>query len=60
MEREEWAENILTSDLDALSKVRKLVHLGMDEEEADELVERYQIGQAAPVYYERLDFDYEE
>lgn len=59
MDREEVIGKILTSDVDALSKVRQLVHLGMDEEDADELVERYQIGQMAPVYYERIDFDYE-
>ncbi len=60
MDRRKLVEQILTANKDALSKVRELVHLGMDEEDADDMVEQYQIGQSQPVYYERLDFDYEE
>lgn len=50
----EWAAKILESDLDALAKARKLVALGYDNEEADELVMRSQFGSGHPVYYEQL------
>lgn len=57
MEREELVEQVLLSSLDPVSKVRRIIALGLDEEEASDLVERYQIGQMTPVYYERLHFD---
>jgi hypothetical protein len=50
-------EDILYSNLDAVSKLRKIVDLGYEEEAASEMVEYYQLGQRAPVYYERLNFD---
>lgn len=53
-------EDVLYSDNDALTKVVQIMQLGYDEEVASEMVERYQVGQYAPVYYERLDFDQEE
>ncbi len=53
-------DQILTSQKDPLTKVRQLMHLGVQEEEASELVEQYQIGQAMPVYYERLDVLFDE
>lgn len=57
----EWAAKILESDLDALAKARKLVALGYDNEEADELVMRSQLGSGHPVYYEQLpNADYAE
>jgi hypothetical protein len=56
----EEVEEILLSSLDPVSKVRRIMALGVEEEEANELVERYQIGQMTPVYYERLNFDEDE
>ena len=50
-------EDILYSNLDAVSKLRKLVDMGFEEEAASEMVEHYQLGQRAPVYYERLNLD---
>lgn len=47
-------EEILWRDEDPIAKVQELVDLGMAEEEADEVVERYQIGQLGPVFYEQL------
>lgn len=47
-------EAILWRDDDPISKVQQLVDLGMTEEDADDIVERYQIGQSAVVYYEQL------
>lgn len=49
-------DNILSSNLDPLGKVQHIIKLGFDEEIATEIVERYQSGLRAPVYYERLDF----
>ncbi len=60
MGRENQVEDILTSQKDPLTKVREMIHLGMEEEEATQLVERYQIGQMGPVYYERLDVLFDE
>lgn len=59
LDQEKKVEEALLSDKDPVSKVRQMMKLGMDEEEANEVVARYQIGQAAPVYYERLEFDYD-
>ncbi|HSX41122.1 MAG TPA: hypothetical protein VLF21_00585 [Candidatus Saccharimonadales bacterium] len=50
----QWAAKILDSDLDALAKARKLVALGYDDAEADELVMRSQFAAQQPVYYEQL------
>lgn len=60
LQRERDMEQILLSEQDPVSKVKKIMGLGVDEEEAHEIVERYQIGQMAPVYYERLEFDEED
>lgn len=57
---EKRLEDVLYSDTDPVSKVQQIIGMGYDEEVASEIVERYQIGQHAPVYYERLDFDDEE
>ncbi len=54
--QEKRLEEILFSDLDPVSKVQEIVDLGFDNEVADEIVARYQIGQHTPVYYERLEF----
>lgn len=56
LERERKIETILLSDELPITKVQHIMQLGLDEEAADELVDRYQIGQAAPVYYETLDY----
>lgn len=60
VEEKEDIEAILMSSLDPVSKVRRIMALGVEEEEANDMVERYQIGQMTPVYYERLRFDEEE
>ena len=59
--QERRLEEILNSGADPVTKVRHIIGLGFTEEIADEIVERYELGQHAPVYYERLDFepDYE-
>lgn len=54
--RERAIEEILLSDREPVSKVQEIMTLGIAEDEANDLVERYQIGQMAPVYYERLEF----
>jgi hypothetical protein len=62
-ERERLEEEVLVSNLDPITKVQRLIDMGYDEENAHELVERYQIGALQPVYYERLeldDFDFED
>lgn len=46
--------SILKTDSDPLSKVRQIMRLGFEEEVADDMVERYLLGQPAPVYYEQL------
>lgn len=70
-----WEErrlkDILFSNIEPMLKVQHLVRMGYDQTDAEEIVERYEIGQEAPVYkvntsmaepayYERLDFDPEE
>lgn len=55
LRRDRRIEEILVSDNTPIGKVQLIMQLGVGEEAADELVERYQIGQMAPVYYERLD-----
>jgi hypothetical protein len=56
-EREREIEQILVSSMDPISKVKRLMALGLEEDEAEEMVDNYQLGLAAPTYYERLDFD---
>lgn len=57
---EKRLEDVLYSDADPVSKVQQIIDLGYDEEVASEIVERYQIGQHTPVYYERLEFEDEQ
>lgn len=57
MDTERRIEDILYANLDAMAKVQRIMGLGYDEESAAEMVEYYQMGQRAPVYYERLNFD---
>ncbi len=52
--RKKWAAEILESDLSSLDKVRKLVALGYEEEEADNMVNGIQTGKNQLVYYEQL------
>ena len=54
VERERKIEQILNSNDVPIGKVQRLMSLGLEEEEADEIVGTYQIGQVAPVYYEQL------
>ena len=58
--QERRLEEVLMSGIDPVSKVRQIMGLGFSEEAADEIVERYQTGLQAPVYYERLGFADEE
>ncbi len=48
-------EDILFSEDTAMGKVQRIMHLGIEEETAEALVEHHQSGHAAPIYYERLD-----
>lgn len=50
-------DDILTRDEDPVTKVQQIVNLGFEEEVANGIVERYQVGQNAPVYYEQLPLD---
>ena len=59
LRREKQTEEILMSRLNPMEKVKQLMHMGLDEEDADEVVEKYQMGQMVPVYYEKLDFNEE-
>lgn len=54
LQSERQLEEILFSDVDPVMKVQHIVDLGFDEEAASDIVERYQIGQQSPVYYEQL------
>jgi len=54
--QEQRLDEVLFSNIDALSKVQHIIKLGFDPEVADEIVERHQSGTRAPIYYERLDF----
>jgi len=56
LHEEQRLDEILFSNVDALTKVQQIIKLGFDAEVADEIVERHQTGVQAPVYYERLDF----
>lgn len=55
--KERAIEGVLGSEDSPINKVQRIIHLGVDEEAADFLVERHQIGQSMPVYYETLDED---
>jgi hypothetical protein len=57
LKRERQLEEILLSDDVPITKVRKIMAMGVDETDAEDIVSSYQAGQNAPVYYERLDFD---
>lgn len=60
-QQERRLEEILDSNIDDISKVQRIIHLGFEPEIADEIVERHQLGTMAPVYYESLVFeDYDE
>lgn len=52
--RKKWAAEILESDLSSINKVRKLVALGYEEKEADNMVNGIQTGKSQLVYYEQL------
>ena len=54
MWQERRLEEILDSNADAASKSQQIIRLGFDPEVADELVERRQLGDRMPVYYESL------
>ena len=54
--QEKRLEEILDSNINAISKVQRVIHLGFEPEVADEIVERHQLGAMAPVYYETLVF----
>ena len=56
LQQEQRLDEILFSNVDAITKVQQIIRLGFDAEVADEIVERHLIGTQAPVYYERLDF----
>jgi hypothetical protein len=49
-------DEVLYADLDPISKVQRLIDLGLSEDEANDLVERHQLGLKNLVYYESLDF----
>lgn len=57
LKREQAIETVLLGNDEATVKVKRLRNLGVEEETAEEMVNNYQIGQMAPVYYERLEFD---
>lgn len=52
--RKKWAVEILESDLSSLDKERKLVALGYEEEEADNMVNGIYTNKNQLVYYEKL------
>jgi hypothetical protein len=47
-------EGILAEDTAPVLKLRFLMALGLDEEEAELLVDRHQSGSKQPIYYEEL------
>lgn len=51
-------ERVLISSHDAITKVRQIMTLGFDQEVAEDIVERHQLGQQMPVYYERLPLSF--
>jgi broad specificity phosphatase PhoE len=60
--RERETADILLSELGLMTKVQRLIDLGLEEKTAHDLVELYQKGQMnplEPVYYERLDLDHD-
>ena len=60
LRQEREMEEILLSERDPVTKVKNIMALGIDEDEAYEIVEKYQIGQMQPLYYERLEFEEDE
>lgn len=60
LRKEKDLEKVLVSGLDPVTKVQRIMDLGVEEDEANDMVEKYQLGQMAPVYYERLNFDEDE
>jgi Holliday junction resolvasome RuvABC DNA-binding subunit len=52
--RKRWAAAILQTQLSPINKVRKLVALGYDEDQAELMVNGAQQGQGQMVYYEQL------
>lgn len=55
--KEKKLEEVLLSDMDPVTKVKRITGLGFDEDDAEEVVRRYQVGQKMPVYYEQLEFE---
>jgi hypothetical protein len=53
-ERQRRVDELLFADIEPVAKVRRIMRLGLDEDEATSLVSRQQSGQGVPVYYERL------
>jgi hypothetical protein len=53
-ETQRQVEEILLTDEDPIAKVQDLVDIGFEEETANDIVERYQIGQSSVIYYEQL------
>jgi hypothetical protein len=52
--QERRLEEILYSNADAASKAQQIIRLGFEAEVADELVERHQLADQTPIYYETL------
>lgn len=52
--RKKWAASILSANIRPVDKVRKLVALGYDEDDAERMVSGQLINQQQPVYYEQL------
>lgn len=55
MLQERRLDEVLNTDLDAVSKVQRVMRLGFTESAASRLVERHQLGLQMPVFYEHLD-----
>ena len=53
-EQDQLIEQIVMSDDEPVAKVQKLIRLGLDEEDATDIVSSYQLGQASAVYYEHI------
>jgi hypothetical protein len=49
-----WAGHILASELSPLNKVQKMVALGYDESEAENLVTEHMMSLSRSNYYERI------
>ncbi len=46
-------------DEDPIAKVQQMIDLGVDEDTASDIVERYQIGQQSTIYYEQLPLSFD-